>query len=225
MNKLPPFDVICFDCDSTLTRIEGIDELALRFGCVAKVEPLTSAAMDGVLSIDDVYARRLELIRPDRGSLEWVGLRYIEELVTGARQTIAALHALNKNVHVISGGLVLPVRQLAGDLGISHEKVHAVDVCFQADGTYLDFDRNSPLARAGGKALVVADLVARFGRVVLVGDGITDLEARTGGATIVGFGGVVSRPAVASGADVFIAGSSLVATLPALLTGEELARI
>ena len=26
------FDVICFDCDSTLSKIEGIDELAVHVG-------------------------------------------------------------------------------------------------------------------------------------------------------------------------------------------------
>jgi phosphoserine phosphatase len=223
MSRSPPFDVICFDCDSTLTRIEGIDELAVKYGCVRAVEPLTSAAMDGSLSIEEVYARRLELIKPDAAALAWVGRRYVDELVYGARETIGALHARGKSVHVVSGGLLAPVRHLALELGISAENVHAVDVWFRKDGTYLDFDQASPLCRANGKAVIVAALAARFGRIALVGDGITDLEARNGGASVVGFGGVVSRTAVLQGADVFIAGPSLRDTLPALLTPEEFA--
>jgi len=54
-----------------------------------------------------------------------------------------------------------------------------------------------------------------------VGDGVTDLEAREGGAYVVGFGGVVARPAVIVGADVFVAGPSLGDVLVHLLTEEE----
>ena len=45
-----------------------------------------------------------------------------------------------------------------------------------------------------------------FSRLVMVGDGATDLEARQpGGADIfIGYGGVVERPSVASKADWYI---------------------
>jgi phosphoserine phosphatase len=38
------FDIVCFDCDSTLSEIEGIDELANRAGCGAAMAALTNAA-------------------------------------------------------------------------------------------------------------------------------------------------------------------------------------
>ena len=82
------FAAVCFDCDGTLTRIEGIDELARRSDLEPEIAPLTEGAMDGTLSIEDVYARRLEIVRPDRDALEWLGARYIEELVNGAGDTI-----------------------------------------------------------------------------------------------------------------------------------------
>jgi phosphoserine phosphatase len=53
--------------------------------------------------------------------------------------------------------------------------------------------------------------------VALVGDGATDIEAREAGAYIVGFGGVVVRDTVKSGADIFFPGPSLTAVLDALL--------
>lgn len=45
-----------------------------------------------------------------------------------------------------------------------------------------------------------------FSRLVMVGDGATDLEARqTGGADIfIGYGGVVERPSIASKADWYV---------------------
>lgn len=79
------FHAVCFDCDSTLSRLEGIDELASRHGRMSEVAGLTEAAMNGSLSIDDVYAKRLSIVRPDREAVAWLGERYVEELVPGAR--------------------------------------------------------------------------------------------------------------------------------------------
>ena len=50
---------ILFDCDSTLSTIEGIDVLAEQAGVVDQVVPLTTAAMDGRLKLEDAYAARL----------------------------------------------------------------------------------------------------------------------------------------------------------------------
>ncbi len=53
--------LVCFDCDSTLSAIEGIEELArLRQPEVlARVEAMTTAAMNGSVPIEEVFAQRL----------------------------------------------------------------------------------------------------------------------------------------------------------------------
>ncbi len=217
MKRATGFDIVCFDCDSTLSRIEGIDELARRAGVEQAVAPLTAAAMAGAVSLDTVYAQRLELIRPDRAAVEWLGARYIEEIVPGAPETVAALHRADRSVHIVSGGLRPALEPLARVLQIPQSHVHAVDVVFADDGSYRDFDRRSPLACATGKAEICRALAAGRHSVALVGDGVTDLAAREAGAFVVGFGGVARRDAVVSGADVFIAGPDLTAILDALL--------
>jgi hypothetical protein len=58
----------------------------------------------------------------------------------------------------------------------------------------------------------------------MVGDGLTDLAARAGGAYVVGYGGIAHREVMRKKADFYVAAPSLTATLPALLTEEELAR-
>ena len=210
------FDIVCFDCDSTLSRIEGIDELARRAGVEKEVAPLTAAAMAGTLSLDIVYAQRLSLVRPGRASIEWLGQRYIEEMVPGARETVSALIRDGKSVHIVSGGLSSALEPLARSLGIPLSQVHAVDVLFEEDGTYLDFDRQSPLIHSDGKAVLCRSLAANGSSIALVGDGATDLAARESGVFVVGFGGVTRREIMVEGADVFVA-ARLTAVLDTLL--------
>ena len=128
MREGPKFGAICFDCDSTLTRIEGIDELARRAGVVAEIAPLTVAAMEGTLSLEEVYARRLEMVRPGRDALAWLGKRYVEEMVEGARETVRALHGFGKPVYVVSGGFLQSVAVLAQAVGIDSSRVRAVEI-------------------------------------------------------------------------------------------------
>jgi phosphoserine phosphatase len=219
MRSRTAIEAVCFDCDSTLTRIEGIDELARRAGIEGEIAPLTAAAMEGRLSLDAIYARRLELVRPDRESIEWLGTRYLEEMVPGARQTIAALKEAGKSVHIVSGGLRPALEPLARALEVPLSNVHAVDVSFKDDGAYRDFDRRSPLIHPDGKAIVCPSLAAAPASVALVGDGATDLAARNSGVFVVGFGGVVQREALIKGADVFIAEPDLTSVLNVLLEG------
>ena len=55
---------VIFDCDSTLSRIEGIDELADIAGVTRQVRQMTDAAMAGEIGLEEVYGKRLELIKP-----------------------------------------------------------------------------------------------------------------------------------------------------------------
>ncbi len=216
------FSAVCFDCDGTLTRIEGIDELARRSGQNDLIAPLTAAAMEGALSLEEVYAKRLAIVRPDRDALAWLGRRYVEEMVPGAVETIATLKRLGKSVYVVSGGLLQPVVTLGQALGIPSSNVCAVGIHLDSHGNYAGFDTGSPLVRTDGKAEICREIAARDGALAMVGDGVTDLNARAGGAYIVGFGGVSHRHAMAEGADHFIADVALTSTLEALMTDEEL---
>ena len=211
------FDIVCFDCDSTLSQVEGIDALARRAGVEDDVAPLTEAAMLGDLRLDAVYGKRLDLIRPDRAAIEWLGKLYVEEMVLGANEALRMLHAAGKDVHIVSGGLRQAILPLAAELNVPSKNVHAVEVIFSDNGSYAGFDRNAPLALPGGKAEVCRLLTGNGKTVALIGDGATDIEARAAGAFVVGFGGVVIRENVKSEADVFVAGPSLMAAVDPIL--------
>jgi phosphoserine phosphatase len=223
----PPYDVIFFDCDSTLADLEGIDSLAraLPADVCREIEVLTDEAMGGGRTLEEVYALRLERIQPDHAAIEALGRRYVDRLLPSAAELIAALHAAGKEVHVISGGLLPGVRHVAAELGVPPGRVHAVDIHFDSRGAFAGFERDSPLAREGGKPEVIAAAIASPGgarRAVLVGDGTTDIEASPHLARFVAFGGVKRREIVFERARVHAESRDLAALLPHLLAPEEL---
>lgn len=223
----PPFAAVFFDCDSTLSAIEGVDELVdgVSPAVRAEVVALTAQAMAGTLPLADVYERRLRLLAPHRSQLAHIGELYVAKLVPNARAVVRALQHLGKRVGILSGGLLEPVQHVAAHLGIAAADVYAVPLRFTADGDYLDFDRTSPLWRNGGKVEVVRALPRSHHPLAFVGDGITDAETVGHVARFVGFGGVVVRPAVRERADVFVADPDLAAVLPHVLAPDELARL
>jgi phosphoserine phosphatase len=208
-----------------LTRIEGVDELARLRGVAEPVAELTAAAMEGRVPVESVYGRRLELIRPDRDALDWLGRRYVGAIVEGAGAVVRALHGLGKEVHVVSGGFRPAVCALARALAIPESRVHAVELYFDERGDYVGFDERSPLTRSGGKGRIAGRLLRGGGRGVAIGDGMTDLEMMSAGLGFVGFGGVVRRAPVADRADRYVETQSLSAILSFILTADEQARL
>ena len=208
---------VFFDVDSTLVTIEGIDVLS---GGDPAIAELTAAAMNGDIPLDEVYSRRLEIIRPTRDAVDNLGRNYLENLVEGAEQTIRALRNAGAIVHLVTGGIEQAIAPLASRLEIPARAVHAVRLEFAGDGSYAGYDRRSFLTRPGGKELVVRDVRARtHGKAAFVGDGVSDLEARPAVDFFVGFGGVHTRPRVKENADAFVAEPRLTAVLPYLIEG------
>ena len=207
------YDVICFDCDSTLSKIEGIDELAKWAGVGEEMAKLTDLAMNGELPLEAVYGKRLETIKPDKTGIDRLADLYIQEMVDGVSYVFATLLGQGKDVHIISGGLRQAILPLAIFLGLPENHVHAVDIYFNADGTYQSYDEMSPLARSGGKAEICKQLLSSKKNLVIIGDGKTDMEAKQSGATVIGFGGVCDRPVVRQLADYYSKETSLISVL------------
>ncbi len=210
-------DIIIFDCDSTLSRIEGIDELAKRAGVDQELLPLTHAAMQGEVRLEDIYQKRLDLIKPHLTDIEWLGLRYIEELSTDADIVVNTLQQYAKDVHIVSGGIRQAVQALATRLNIDEQNVHAVDIYFNKDGSYQGFNDTSPLTRTGGKKITCAKIIGGKHTGVLIGDGMTDLEARQERLSFIGYGGVVYREKIEVLSDHYFSSPSLLPLLETLL--------
>lgn len=217
------FPTVVFDCDSTLTTIEGIDRLA---GDDPEVRRLTREAMAGRLPLDDVYRRRLARVSPSRAQVERLGADYAAALAEDAGAVVAALARAGVAVRVVSGGLRPAVVELARVLGLDDAAVDAVDLRFDSAGNYAGFDEASPLWRSGGKLRLLDALAERLTPpVMLVGDGATDAEAAPAVDLFVAYAGVAARRAVLDAADVAIRCRSLTPVLPLALPASAVAAV
>ncbi|MFW5709675.1 MAG: HAD-IB family phosphatase [Chloroflexota bacterium] len=223
------FDLIFFDCDSTLSTIEGIDELAKLKGKEWRVGLLTQKAMDGDLDLEEVYGKRLRAIRPTRGQLKAIEERYWETIVPDVQAVLDTLRFLNKEIFIISGGLAEAVRGFGQRLGVPTRNIRAVEVEYdqlsgdwwryhdpasQHGQTYLDYD-DGPLTVTSGKPQIIQELAGeKHGRRLMIGDGASDLATRHVVDLFVGFGGVVSRNKVRDNSDIFFDTESISPVLP-----------
>ena len=233
--RWPPYQNIFFDCDSTLSTIEGIDVLAETAGKKWRVEVLTNAAMNGDLELEEVYGKRLRAIQPTRQQVVAVREQYKKNPVVDAPAVVAALQALGHNVFIISGGLLEPVREFGIALGVPEERIRAVPVQYdELAGEWWRPSTAEPspprykqyiegaLTISNGKAQVVRELLAEFGgakpgRSLLIGDGTSDLLAGPSVDLFVGFGGVVKRERVLHEAPAFIHSQSMAPLLAVAL--------
>lgn len=200
--RRPRFQTVVFDVDSTLADIEGIDWLAARRepAIALESEQLTARAMAGEIPIEAVYIRRLERIRPTGTELLMLASAYQLAVQPGARELIAALHAAHVPVHLLSGGLRPSIMPLALHLGVPANRVHAVSLTQDTDGTFSLLDGEQPLATQRGKPLVVEQLQL-CAPIAMVGDGSTDAAVRGVVDTFIAYTGVARREQVVAVAD------------------------
>ncbi len=235
--RWPAYRHVIFDCDSTLSTIEGIDILAESAAKKWRIEVLTNAAMNGDLDLAEVYGKRLRAVRPTRHQVQAIKNSYKRHLVEDAREVIQALQTLGHEVYIVSGGLLEPVMEFGIFLGVPEAHIRAVDVQYdaltgewwrqstRAEVRYKTFEEGA-LTATDGKAEIISDLLGeQNGRSLLIGDGSSDLLAADRVDLFVGFGGVVTRPRILERAPVFLHSSSLAPLLALALGPAALARL
>lgn len=212
------FDSVIFDCDSTLTKIEGIDELAALKNVRDEISRITDAAMDGQLDFQTALERRLDLIRPTKTELFLIGHQYIAKVVDGAVEVIDVLRKSGKEVYILSGGFVESIKIFSEFLGIQFDHIFGNEIYFDSAGNYQGFNKSLAVGRSGGKAEIVRNIP---GRKVMIGDGASDLETKNEVDLFIGFCGVKRRPIVEKEADVVVYEQSLTPVLPLIMNSQQ----
>ncbi len=166
--------LVVFDMDSTLIKIEVIDELAKARGVGDQVVKITEAAMRGELDFSRSFTQRLALLK----GLEESKVQKIADalpLTDGAERLISTLKKLGYKTAIVSGGFTYFGNILRQRLGIDHMVANELEI---VNGAVTGSVRG-PIVDASRKAEAVKEIAAQeqisLEQVIAVGDGANDL--------------------------------------------------
>jgi phosphoserine phosphatase len=216
-----PLDAIIFDCDGTLSTIEGIDELARQNGVAGPVSALTEIAMGSTGINPELYEQRLALVKPHRQQVLAIGKEYYQKATLDARDVVQIFQKFNKAVYLVSAGLLPAVKIFGELLQIPVENIFAVEIEFDAAGNYLGYDHTSPMTQADGKRRIVTEIKKNHPNIAYVGDGLNDLAVYDLATRFIGMGGAYFRQNIMDKCEFYITDKSLAPLLPLLFTTNE----
>lgn len=220
-----PVNAVVFDCDGTLSNIEGIDELARANGQYNEVSAITTHCMSTTGLNEESYESRLDLIKPTKAQVEHLVKQYRDHLTPGTKDVIQAFQALGKRIYIISSGIADAVIPFGNYLGINSDDIYAVNLQFDKNGQYLNFDRKNPLVHSGGKLTVIKKILQEKSSLAFIGDGMSDYEASKPVKRFIGYGGMCIRDKIKSLSDFYITCRDLTPLLPLCLTDSENAEL
>ncbi len=157
--------------------------------------------MDGNTKFEDALAARLDIIKPSRESIEKCLDDHPLELSPGVDEFIEALTLRGIDVYLVSGGFRIMIEPIARELCVSKTNIYANTIFFDENtttGDYTGFCRDEPTSADMGKPKAVQQIKDKYGykKIVMIGDGATDAQAKPPADAFIGFGGVVVREAV-----------------------------
>ena len=193
---------VIFDFDSTLIRIESLEEILAaqwsgRPELEQQIRAITDQGMAGEISFAQSLERRLALAAPALEDVTHFGESAFGLLTPGMADLIADLLAGEIAVHIVSGGLYEAILPVALRLGISAQRVHAVRLKWSDSGKLMGIDPDDKFSIA--KTEGVRPWIEACPRpIVAVGDGMTDYHLFRDGFVdhFVAFTQHVQRPAV-----------------------------
>ena len=176
---------ILFDFDSTLISIESLDFLLAS--CldnqpdeIQRIEAITQQGMNGEIPFHRALQQRLDLCAPNRTQVDALAQTISQKLTTGMPEFITALQQQGHEIWIISGGLKPLILPVATVLNIPHDRVHAVDLCWDQTGAFTGIDMNNPFAHS---KLDGARLLTQHWHTptIIIGDGYTDYQLYAAG--------------------------------------------
>jgi phosphoserine phosphatase len=165
--------LVVLDMDSTLIRIEVIDELARVAGVGPEVARITERAMQGEMDYDESLRQRVSLL----AGLDVKVLDQIASdlpLTDGAETMVRVLKRLGYKIAVISGGFSRAAEALKRRLGVDYAYSNNLEVAAgKLTGRVV-----GPIVNAQRKAELLETIAQAEGvlldQVIAVGDGAND---------------------------------------------------
>lgn len=185
---------IIIDFDSTFSRVEGLDELAVialqnhpqKDEIVAKITQITHLGMEGKMSFESALEERISLLDASK--------HHIDLLVEVLKSKVSASFERNKqflkdfseNILIISSGFKEFITPIVTQYGISEKNIFANTFIFDKNNKIVDYDKENPLSQNNGKVKLLQNfnLESRFepeSLVYVIGDGYTDYQIKEAG--------------------------------------------
>ena len=175
-----------------------------------KVAELTKQAMGGRMTFQEALSARLALMHPTQNQLNDFIANHPLPLTPLVEELVKELVKKGKGVFFVSGGFEEMIIPLAKGMGVGGENVYANQLLFEENGDFKGHNEECFTSRTGGKKEAVKEIKRKYGykKLVMIGDGVTDGEARSddgeGADLFIGFGGNVVREPVKEKADYFV---------------------
>jgi phosphoserine phosphatase len=204
--------LVVLDVDSTLIHDEVIELLAEHAGTGPLVADITQRAMRGELDFEQSLRERVATLR---GLADGIFAEVAERIrvTDGVPELVAAVHAADGLIGVVSGGFHELVDGLAHRLGLDLWRANRLGV---TDGV-LTGGLDGPVIDAAAKRdslrTWAADAGVPLARTVAIGDGANDLRMMEVAGLSVAF---CAKPAVRAAAHVAIDTHDLAQVLPLL---------
>lgn len=165
--------MICFDMDSTLVDMEGIDEMARKAGVHREVARITDKAMRGDLDFEESLRQRVAMLR-GLTLADAMEIRNQMLLSPGADELLTTLKWLGFKLGIVSGGFDIFTAHLKDKFSLDFAYANRLEIRNGALTGKLEGD----IIDAAQKARLVSQLACDTGipldQVVAVGDGAND---------------------------------------------------
>ena len=164
----------CFDMDSTLIKVEVIDQLALHAGVGDKVSEITARAMRGELDFKESFTHRMALLKGlPASTIDTV--KSSLPLMEGAEQLIKGLVSRGVYTAIFSGGFDVFAKHVVDSLGMDTFHANQLEI---VNGVLTGVAREPSV-----DATLKRDLLRRYmtklkiepAATLAVGDGANDL--------------------------------------------------
>jgi len=201
--------LVVMDMDSTLIRIEVIDELARAAGVGAEVAKITERAMLGEMDYDESLRQRVSLLKGlDVAVLDKIAADL--PLTDGAETLVRVLKRLGYSIAVISGGFSRAAEALKRRLDLDYAYSNNLEIAAgKLTGRVV-----GPIVNAQRKAELLETIAQAEGvlldQVIAVGDGANDALMLDRAGLGIAFH---AKPKLRESADTSISSSGLDAIL------------
>ena len=188
MTAIKEKKIFIIDFDSTITKVEGLDQLAAialahssdGTKVVQQIKELTDAGMNGELSLSESLSKRMSLLNANKKHVDALVEFLLENISESFERNKKFLQEYADQILVVSSGFKDFIIPVVSYLGLKAENVYANTFIYDDHGDIIGVDNSNVLSQTGGKIELVKSLNLDA-HVSVIGDGFTDYEIKQHG--------------------------------------------